>query len=431
MNKFTKSLSIYFLPVLGLIFYSCIDAPVSPDGNRITGALYGKHDKLSVNLYSDYFISIGNAPLYLIEGTPEFSLNSFTVPYDLVINEFYGNLIYKYEGIKINNTKPLFLDPHAPESPDWLGYSDFVVRLPVSKHIRTFYLKVISEDKFYQQNYKYVIGPGDTLVGVWFHYPDITRKFSGKIMFLQEEVTEERMLEFPKYGIKSLDEVTFDRIEFTESDISYDPQEVTRTFRNSVPEGSYDYRSIVSLTFGGHDNGSDMNIYEGIRNGMEFTMPLLPLNDLRYKYIGGYQTGAYMGYASKEVVLNPGDEVNIIHKAPPAIISPEDNAVNIYGNDVFKINDDNQQGVYIYEFVVLRNFGVYKHLKYYTTKKELKFSDITCRGFEMQPNSTYYWWVYKLPGFQDIDKLLAVHYLKDSRYNDLELSQVRSFTTGP
>lgn len=431
MNKFTKSLSIYLLPVLGLIFYSCIDDPVSPDGNIVTCTLYDKYDKRYASRFDEFFISFGNAPLYYIAGTPEFTLNSFSTPYDFVINEFFGNKIFKYEGISINNIKPVFISPYDNERPEWPQYKDFIVRLPFSEYTRSFYLKVISEDRFYQERYKYYLGPGDTIVALWFEYPAGIEKFSGKIMYLQEEITGNYQLEFTGYGIKSLEEAVNDRIEFTEDDISYDPPEVTKTFRNTVPGESFEYRSKASLNFAGCDNGSDLVLYEGLRDGDQFTMPLLPLSNLNYKYVGGYQTGAYFGFAFKEVILNPADEMNIIHKTPLSIISPEANAVNITGNSVFKITDDNSPGVYMYEFVVMREGALYRYLRYYTAKKELKFSDITCRGFEMQPNSEYKWWVYKLPGFTNIDELLAVHYLRDSRYNDLELSENRTFNTGP
>lgn len=431
MNKFTKSLSIYLLPLLGLILYSCIDDPVSPNGNRVSGTLYGKYDKLYISQYDDYIISIGNAPLQSISGSPEFSLNSFSVPYDIVINEYYGRIMFKYEGIGINRIKPVFMRPNSPDYPDWMRSYDYTIRLPSSDRIRTFYLKVISENKFFQERYKYTIGPDDTLINIWFICPLENETFTGKLIYLEEELTPGYKLEFTRYGIKTIDESVNGRIEFTESDISIDPEEVTETFRNNIPAGTGEYRNRAALNFEGYYNNSDLIIYGGILNGSEITLPLLPLENLKYKFTGSYQTGAYYGNAFREVVLNPGDEINIVHKTPVSLVSPEDNATNITGYSVFRINDDNSSGVFLYEFVLIHDFEAARFLKYFTESKELKFSDITCRGFEKQPNSKYFWWVYKLPGFPKIDSLLAVHYLQSPNFNNVELSNVRMFTTGP
>ena len=431
MNKFVKSLSSYLLPLLGIIFNSCIDDPVSPNGNRVKGTLYGMYDKLYVSPFDDYVISIGNAPLQTIYGSPEFSLNSFSVPYDIVLNEYYGRVMFKYEGIGINSINPVFMRPGSPDYPDWMRSYNYTIRLPSTDRIGTIYLKVISEQKFFQERYMYTRGPDDTLIYIWFTCPEENETFSGKLIYLEEEHKGGYKLDFPKYGIKSLEESVNDRIEFTESDISFDPPEITKTFRNTIPEGTYEYQSRAALNFEGYYSNSDLIIYDGVRNGSEITMPLLPLSNLKYKFTGSYQTGAYYGNAFRDIIRQPQDEINIVHKIPVSLVSPEDNAVNITGYNVFSINDDNSPGVFIYEFIVIHNFEAARFLKYYTTRRELKFSDITCRGFEKQPNSLYYWWVYKLPGFANIDSLLTVHYLKSPGYNNVELSRVRSFTTGP
>ncbi len=137
MNKFTKSLSIYLLPVLGLIFYSCIDDPVYPEGNLVNVSLhdfYGEKYRFN-SIFDRFLLSPGDAPITILTQS-EFIFNTYQSPYDIVITSDNSSFIYKYMGITSKKIKPLYYG--LLESPNFTRL-DIRIRIPEIKEKSTVY----------------------------------------------------------------------------------------------------------------------------------------------------------------------------------------------------------------------------------------------------------------------------------------------------
>ena len=172
-----------------------------------------------------------------------------------------------------------------------------------------------------------------------------------------------------------------------------------------------------------------MIIFDGLPDDYNIPIPLLPVN-FKIKYTGTYYGGSFFEYALKYKYFNPGENGIINHSEPISLSYPADKDSIISGNTVFKITDNYTGGVYMYEFYSLHSSLDSKFFRLFTTRTEVNFSDIISRGFEFIPYSRYYWWVSKLPEFQDVNDLLNSPYVTNTKYNSTQMTERRTFISG-
>lgn len=430
MKLFMKSLPIYLLPLIGLLFYSCIDAPVAPNGNMISGTVYDKYGKYEIERFNPLMVSPGNAPITELGNTPEFSINSLNKPYDLVINEYFSSLIVKFEGINTNTLNPVFYHPIYSTFTNWGRNRYIFVEFPPVSSSKKIFIKLISDDNFIQYNNVFYIDEGTSFQEISIVMPDDYYYPSGDIILLEADEDINGNLNFEKFGIKHINGYQY--CTFNDSDLAYDPPETLSHFTNVRPHNTNIADNRVLISFPGKFISSDLVLYNSLDDVSDITIPQLPFNNYKIKFTGTYKTNYPYDIAFKNVLLDPGNDCEIIHKEPVQLSEPPDEEINVNGLTEFKISDDNTTGIFIIDLILFyENNYENKILRYFTTKKSFKFSDLTVRGFEFSPNSKYKWCAYKLPEYQNIDELLSTPYFTDNRYNSIQISGMRTFYTGP
>ncbi len=297
--------------------------------------------------------------------------------------------------------------------------------------VKKIFIKYISDEPFADYYNKFVVEEGEYFVYTFINIPNISSFPKGDILYLETDEDKSGNLIFEKFGLKHY-EPDKGYIAFDDSDLTFNPGEINSQFTNIRPLNSQFISNQVSLTFPGKYWTSDLVIYNDLSDNSTITVPDLPLVNYKIKYTGRYQTNYQYDYAFKDVLLEPGNDCEIIHKEPVKLISPIENAVNINNSTDFIISDDNTPGIFIIDVIMYYENG-YEDLilRFFTSRRTFKFSDLTVRGFEFSPNRKYKWCAFKLPEYQSIDELVSSHYITDERYNSLQLSEMRTFFTGP
>lgn len=428
MKILIKSLSILLIILWCILLSSCIDDPVNPEGNYISGTLFSNYDTLLVYEYlNNYEISISDAPVFLIYKDANFILNSYSTPYNIVISDYYNDAILKYEGLNINNISPLYYFSFENYQSYWSFGRYHTVTFPPLQSDKIIFLKFISTSKFFQDEQVFNLTKGTFYTDFGINYNQNISE--AEVIYLEAEKNRNNQYQFTNYGRKHIDNLSFTN--FNNSDIAFDPPEFIVNAVNILPAGKTEGKNKVSINFPGMFSTSDLVIYDDVPSNTSVIMPELPINSCRYKYTGTYKGGFYDENIFKNIFFNPGENPTVHHPASPMLKSPEDNSVNINQNTKFEISDNSDPGVYVFYFFYLRGNYPYNILGYYSTNKIHSFSEITCRGFEYKPNSEYIWWVNKLPDFSNVDELLAEPYTQNPVYNTLEASEIRTFHTGP
>lgn len=428
MNKFTKSLSIYLLPVLGLIFYSCIDDPVNPDGNFIEGTLYDSDGLVLFDLGDIYFVGPGNYPVS--HSDPEhFSINTFSSSYDLIINTQWGNYAFKVIGTSSKSLNLVYDDPEYNNSNNFPFF--FYINVPPSESDETVYFyKFISEKNNVQETGYFNLPYGDSIGFCRIELPYNQLVFTpGKlVIFEAQNWFKGDNINFKNFGYKEIDTLRDSEIiTFTKEELGYDIPETISHFKNIAPNGFTGGGNSIKLCFPPYTIQNELTLYTGIHDDAYITMPLLPL-DYKIKFTGTYYSGLWEN-PFKSIYLEPGENGIITHSEPIHLMDPPDRDTNINSTTIFRISDNEQGGVYMYEFLQISNTSMNKKMRAFTTNRELTFSEVFCRGFEYKPNAVYYWCVYKYPEFTGMNEFVNSPYTTNIKYNSTQASVFRRFYT--
>lgn len=434
MKLFIKSLYKYLLLLLALSLSSCIDDPVNPEGNMVSGSLYDQYGTKIKTLTDGFLISPGNQPITMLPYGSDFSINTFTSPFDIVITSFRTSIAVKYQDVEGSAIKPIFFDPTQLTL---LHYESFAlkIRIPeIRKNQTRFYTKLLT-NKFYIPEREYhQLYEGDSIL---YHVIKMRESENpniviGSLMIFEVDITGgPANMNYKRFGIKAEDTINDNRtIVFTEEELLYDIQETQVTYRNTPPAGRNSGGNKIAITFPGYEKNNDIEMYNSLPDEHTMNIPLLPIEH-KMKYTGQYNGGMFYEKAFKTKIFEPGESGEIIHNEPITLVTPADGDSLLYGSSEFKINDNEPGGIYLYEFMQIINFYEYKILRFFTGRKELDLSEITCRGFERQPNTRYYWTVCKYPEYQNTGEFLSTIYFYDTRYNSTQMTERRTFYTGP
>ncbi len=431
MNKFTKSLSIYLLPVLGLLLYSCIDDPVSPNGNYVHISIHDEYGEQYYwnNSLDRFLISPGDAPITIFYQS-EILLNTFNSPYSIVITSELEEIIYKYMNVASKDIKPLYYNYYS----NYNNLQSFSIRIkiPEIKAERTeYFVNFISDLNYVQVMNQFTMRFGDSILYCYLKIPENNHSYflSGKIMIFEAANWRHgNKIDYRKFGYKESDSLSENQtVVFTESDLEYDLPDILTNFKNILPTGRSGAGNQISISFPGYSKSADLLLIGGTSDNFDFIIPALPLEN-RIKFTGRYSGGNNSENAFRSELFELGENCIITHKEPISLVSPAYGDSNVTGSTIFKIYDDQPGGVYLYEFDINAPYGP---LRIYTSKQELKFSEIITRGFEWRPNRQYVWFVRKFPGFANVDELLSSPYTLSPKYNATQSTEPRYFYTGP
>ncbi len=435
MKLFIKSLYKYLLLLLALCFTSCIDDPVNPEGNMVSGSLYDQYGTKIKTLTDAFLISPGNQPITMLPYGSDFSINTFTSPFDIVITSFRTSVAVKYQDVEGSEIKPIFFDPTQLAL---LHYETFALRIripEVRKNQTKLYTKLLT-NKFYIPEWEYhQLQEGDSILYHVFKLreSEYTNKVFGSLMIFEVENREDPAnTNYKRFGIKAKDTINRynNTIVFTEEELQYDIPETQVTFKNTPPAGRSSGGNKIAITFPGYEKHNDLELYNSMPDEHTLNIPLLPIEN-KIRYTGLYNGGMFYEEAFKTKIFEAGESGEIVHKEPITLVAPADGDSLLYGTSEFRINDNEPGGIYLYEFMQIISFYEYRILRFFTGRKELHLSDITCRGFERQPNTRYYWTVSKFPEYQNTGEFLSSIYFYDTRYNSTQMTERRMFFTGP
>jgi len=427
MKKILKSLPIYLIPAYCILFNACIDDPVNPFGNKASATLYNNDGSILIDLSEIYLVSPGNYPITQFS-PPYFRINTFSSSYDLVVNTYWNFYTVKYAGLSSNSTNIVFEDPRYENTSNHpIEY--FIIVPPEQSEAGVYFYKFITDANCTSKSGSYQLNHGDSLIRCFIELPYLSREpVSGEIIIFKSKDYPSANIDFRNFGYKKIDSLNdYSIIKFTEEELTYDIPETSVHFRNITPAGRNGRISSVKLCFYPLEPKNELTLYQNVYNEGDFTIPILPMEN-KIKLTGSYDGGSYWneGFAYKYVQI--GENAEIVHKEPISLVDPPEGDSNINSSTVFRINDPESGGVFMYEFIKVSS---YEHaiLRIFSQSKELSFNDVFCRGFEYTPNMIYRWSVIKYSEFSGIDDFVSIPFTMNPKYNSVQASQRRTFYT--
>ncbi len=421
-----RKLGIYsfFLIVAGNLC-GCIDNPVIPQGS-ISGTVYDVY-----TMQNPYMlVSVGEYPVIGVDGYGKFTIENVSLPYNLDISRYRG-FTTKYLGLNSNNI-------NVYEHFDFGSAISCItqVNYPAMKNkYKRAFIKFISEDISNQFNY--IFYPPDTNVYIDVNIPLEKSSITGKVIYLESTIEENgNIISYDKFGFKTV--TLYPRysnnpiINFSEEDIIVNPQEEIVLYSVIAQNHQFIKYTNLYLSFPGTCRTSDsyMSGTELSAPGGMFVVPVLEGINYQIMISSVYSienlVSEQHAEGEKWVYVNPGENAEIVFEASLSLIEPEDNQSNINDESIFRISDEDPNGIYVYYFR-----GSTGHLSVYTDKKSLKFNELKSRNFSFSPNSNYYWGVRKYSGYNSIDEFASLKFTIDTSYSSIPVSIVNSFKTAP
>ena len=400
----------------------------------VSGSLYDPNGTKIRTLADAHLISPGNQPISMLPYGSDFTINTFTSPFDIVITSFRTSVTFKFQDVEGSAIKPVFFDPTQAAL---LHYETFALRIripEIRKNQTRIYTKLLT-DKFYIPEREYhQLHEGDSILYhvIKMREEEYSHNVIGSLMIFEVDITGgPANMNYQRFGIKAKDTINDNNtIVFTEEELQYDIPETQVTYRNIPPAGRNSSGNKIAVTFPGYEKNNDIEMYNSLPDEFTMNIPLLPIEH-KMKYTGQYNGGSFYERAFKTKIFDPVESGEIIHNEPITLVAPADGDSLLYGLSEFKINDNEPGGIYLYEFIQIISYSEFRILRFITGRKELRLADITCRGFERQPSTRYYWTVCKYPGYQNTGEFLSTIYFYDTRYNSTQMTERRTFFTGP
>lgn len=402
----------------------CIDDPVIPNGS-INGTAYDKYGMQ--NPFT--FVSVGDYPIIGLDRFGNFSIENTTIPYNLTLSDGYGEGT-KYIGLTNIN-------PVVCEFEDF-GYARSCytkVLFPKMNNHSQAIIKFISKDPFTQFSY-YAFSVEDTVFHLEIEILNDKDWIQGTLIYLGFD-SYYSFNYYKKFGQKNITlkpGYNNSFVTFSESDISYNPEEITTDYNIQVPDLHNEFHTTAYLVFPGMHFASNLEIpsYAPYLSGSVF-LPLLPQLTYNVKLESNVHfndNSPASLYSKKWQIVEPGADVNFTHRNTISLQSPPDGETNITDSTKFRFSDAEPGGVYIYRFFHYENNPnhYYSFLNIVTDKTLLEFKDLKTRGTEFEKNKIYYWCVYKYPGYTDINEFTSRKFMEDTIYTSTPASGSFSFT---
>jgi hypothetical protein len=416
--KLHKSYIILVFILITALFYGCIDDPVIYNGSMIEGTVY---DQFGMN--NPYVkVSVGDYPIVATDVLGKFSLENDQFPYNITVSDIYYST-NKYIGLTIPNPKILTLDDYGNSNS-----CHALVRFPeLETENEQAIIKFISKDKNTQ--FDYTVQFQEPIFDLRVNILNDKSRIEGKLIFLQFS----RGSVYKKFGIKDIVLYTgysFQEITFTDNDVEYNPGELYSTFNIQLSNEFNDIYSIVSLVFPGMDNNSAIELpssYFGELYGYVIT-PELPMIDYIVKFTNYASIDSYQLTSQMWKYVNPGEDITIYHNKSLSLLQPVNEEKNVNDNTKFIFSDTDPGGIYVYKISPDMHFD-YHYVDVITDKYPLTFKDFKTWGYQFNPNTTYYWGVFKYPGYKNIDDFVSSEYTEDTLYKKIPASEWFSFTT--
>lgn len=420
MKSLRKYLPAFVIIFSSLLYTGCVDSPVAPKTEVITGKIYSEYSE-------NFLVSIDEYPIVHTMRNTIFNLNKPEGPYNLVVSDFSfywpeSQYVIKYGGVTTNS--PQIIMAFNPYGEYYYGLDQdyhIYIHSPYFKGSKAIFTKFVN-DKKYHDNSTYI--PRSDSIGVSLLTPAGEQNMSGRLYILVADVDsliQYQIISYTNFGWIDLTLAPGRNpsIFLTPSDLNHDPAEFTVPVSSDFPV-ELEERLYISMGVPFKNGYKDIDI-SPLRFGKEFILPQLNIPSYKTKLTAQY-TGIMQGidYAYFE----PGSPMHIAYDPTFTISSPPETG-EINDNTLFQINDPDQGSVY--EITFLR----YTHSKYITTKKSFSFSEAKARGFEFEAGKEYKWCVRKFSGFGTVDEFLREPYVNNDKLDKIMVSTLRRFVYSP
>ena len=412
-----KALHIWLLSFIQILLLSgCIDSPVNIGMNSISGKVVDANGFPCPNfkIYVNYLSTTKT------DNFGNFSLNDINFPYELTVYNDDG-LLYIFSGIRKTHTEISLLSYFYNRDYQY----NLKINFPLLKENKLAFVRFVSNENTSLSNYP-ISNEGDS-VSFQEIYFSSTDPVLGKLIYLETDIENYDILDFEKFAIKDVE--LFYQIEnefnFTNEEISFDPDEINLGVNVFVPNGMYAYDPEIYLSFYNNKN-SDIQLTR-----WDYEVKSIPLLPLSIDYKIKIQNGAYgLNYEKslRWIYINPGENAAIIHNIPPRPLLPLNFSVNISDTSFFKIDDNSETGIYEYFF---NDINSNSKIYLYTDKKIFRMIDIPSNFRLLENNRAYKWNVRKLTGYNSVDEFLSKPFIMNDKNGSLENSQYYIFTTAP
>lgn len=367
--------------------------------------------------------------------------NNVSLPYTL-------NLCYRYffevsTTISIKNLNlpnPVFCLPMTSE--DFVNnfyFTDIfycLIKTPTIGLNKSGFLTFVSVNNSYCQQERIF---NETLqpIPLFIQLPDNRGELDGYIVYL-ETVNNSSDNPYDKFGFKQvkLRSGIADTFTFTESEISFDPEESYSSFQINFPDGGQIDHTLINLTFDGFNRNSAIPLFSyGFTTPYsEFVTPKnLPLpSHIRvnsYYMLSDYHQD-YRCY--KSITFKNDTNLIITNRNSIHLISPDNNEEGINNFTVFKFEDDDAtDGIYWLNIYSTREYAYSLSKSLFTRSKSVSLNELRYNGFQLSPNTMYIWRVAKIVGFSSIEEYLSGWDTFQKKYTGYNLSNERYFKTAP
>lgn len=420
---FLQNVSIittFFLMFFGI--NGCVDPPAVNPGS-VSGTIIDEN-----GLRDRYFLlSSGYYPIVPTDLKGNFTIPNVQKPFNLSITE--SRFTETFKNINIDNFK---ITAEIPSGYGKICLLD--VHFPSSNYEKIKYIKFISSEQFYQDEYVADPKKNDIVYNLNILIPYDKTSIQGQILFLECSGSSGNIYSFDKYGLKNVTLYPYDSdsLRFSESDISYNPPEQGLDLQTSVPPGANNIGYEVFLNFPSLYKNSGFIIQYPYNDYT--TIPVLQGIDYNFKVLNKclfYTNYPYAEESKKWIFVPPGQNALIIYNPAPKILLPHDMQANVADTSAFEIEDSGNRGVYTYEIFDSNTVNNSNVARLITDEKAVKFRDFKMRGVTFLPNTTYYCIVKKIENYNSIDDYVSTFPIYEEKYNTILASKTIAFKTGP
>jgi hypothetical protein len=422
------AVNIAGLLILASFFVGCIESPMQQESYVINGKIY------DYSLMGPYLVSVGDYPIITANQDGIFKIQNSITLYNLIISHLWHfgyPIIWRFNNVSIDNLHIVTNEINFPYIFfDYYQACETTVNFPPLESEKIIGIGFISGSKFESEFQVFGLPYGSNSLNYSIYVPSDVSSITGRIYYLEMTPNPFNgwIESYDKYGIKNVTLLknANNTVTFSEEEISYNPVEQVITVDIKYPADFYVDKFNLSLSVPSEYKASDLALYSRLNNSNQYIVPKMPGNEFKIKTQVVYHNDFWSFNTGKQWKLTaPTENTTLVYSPTVNLSAPEDDAQNVTETTRFEITDSDTPA--LYEF----NFHGSKLLKFYTNKNKFILADFKTRDYEFFANGYFVWYVRKFPGYDNIDEFLSQPYVIDNKYDYIELTRSRNFTTAP
>jgi hypothetical protein len=415
---------IPLITLLITLFIGCADDSITQIGNAVTVHLTNYYGFDYPTRSYEPNISIGNYPISITDENGRCSFTNIPAPYNVLVQGQGVYFSFKY--LSLANPNIVAGKSNGSYWPGRYNECSFWANIQVPEYFHIVILRFISKDRFYEPLYDIITAGGSNNQFLrHVHIPTGVSSISGKLILMYcagysypgpegDDITE--IYSFDSLAIRDItlhpginDTITFSHQEIStnlhQSDVNYSVQ------------SNYQQHTEACLSFPGYFSGSDILIFDHYWNRSFPVITDLPIPfEIKIRSVFGNSSVSLR----PQVITKGGIGTKFLlqHKEIE-LLAPRNGITGVNDTTVFRFSDDIENGIYAIEID-----GRYLT---FTDRTEITFAELKNRAFVPERSSRYYWRVYKISDFRDINDFLSEPFNFSSKFSRISVSGYRGF----